>query len=134
MIRVVLDTNILVSALLSPEGPPALLFRTALLGQENRLCVSGEVYAEYDEVIRRPNLRRSESQIAATLRSIREMGIWVKPHEKVSGCLDPDDNIFLECAQAADADFLVTGNVKHFPAIWKNTRIVTVRQFLNEFG
>jgi predicted nucleic acid-binding protein len=44
---------------------------------------------------------------------------------------DPDDNIFLECADAARADFLITGNRKHFPAFWKNTKIITPREFVN---
>ena len=44
---------------------------------------------------------------------------------------DPDDNIFVECADAARADFLITGNRKHFPAFWKNTKIVTPREFVS---
>jgi len=93
--------------------------------------VSGDIYAEYEEVIHRPRFRRSESEIAAILRSIRENGFWVKPTGKVRACSDPDDDIFLECAQAADAHYLITGNVKHFPAVWANTQIVTARQFLD---
>jgi predicted nucleic acid-binding protein len=59
MIRVVLDTNIIVSALLQPLGPPAQVFLLAISGSI-RLCMSGDVYAEYEEVIRRPRLRRDE--------------------------------------------------------------------------
>lgn len=65
MIRVVLDTNIIVSALLSPLGPPAQVFSLAVDGVV-QLCVSGKVYDEYDEVIRRPHLGRSEKVIAAS--------------------------------------------------------------------
>ena len=43
---------------------------------------------------------------------------------------DPDDIIFLECAETAGADYLVTGNRKHYPAEWKKTRIVTAREFI----
>jgi putative PIN family toxin of toxin-antitoxin system len=116
MIRVVLDTNILISALLSPQGPPMQVLLMVILQSDTQLCVSGDVYAEYEEVIRRPRLNRTESEIAATLRAVRENGLWVIPTEKVRACLDPDDDIFLECAQAAAAKFLVTGNVKDFPA------------------
>jgi putative PIN family toxin of toxin-antitoxin system len=59
MIRVVLDTNILVSALLSPQGPPAQVFMIAILDPDTQLCVSGDIFAEYEEVIRRSRLRRS---------------------------------------------------------------------------
>jgi putative PIN family toxin of toxin-antitoxin system len=133
MIRVVLDTNIIVSALLQPLGPPAQIFLLAV-GDSMQLCISGEVYAEYEEVIRRPRFRREERVIAAALNIIRDKGFWVKTTEKVLACTDPDDDVFLECAQAAGAAYLVTGNVKHFPATWRSTRIVTARRFLEIMG
>jgi putative PIN family toxin of toxin-antitoxin system len=134
MIRVVLDTNILISALLSPNGPPAQVFLMSILDTDTQLCVSGDIFAEYEEVIRRPRFNRSDREIEATLRTIRERGVWMKPAEEVYVCSDPDDNVFLECAQAADAHYLVTGNAKHFPAAWADTQIVTARQFLDAVG
>jgi uncharacterized protein len=129
MIRVVIDTNIIVSALLQPLGPPAQVF-SLVRGMSIQLCVSGEVYAEYEEVIRRPRFRRDEAVINAVLGAIRERGFWVKPTQVVRECADPDDDIFLECAQAARAAYLVTGNLRHFPATWLDIRIVTARQLL----
>ena len=131
MIRVVLDTNILISTLLQPQSLPARVFLTALAGTKAQLCVSGGIYAEYEDVIRRPKFNRSEMVIEQALRAIRQNGFWSKPSEKVRACADPDDDIFLECSQAARAHYLVTGNLKHFPANWANTQIVTARQFLN---
>jgi predicted nucleic acid-binding protein len=49
----------------------------------------------------------------------------------VRACFDPDDDIFLESAQAAAAHYLVTGNTKDFPAAWVGTQILTARQFLD---
>jgi putative PIN family toxin of toxin-antitoxin system len=109
MIRVVLDTNIIVSALSQPLGAPAQGFFLALSGSL-QLCITGSVYAEYEEVIGRPRLRRDQNVIGATLQAIREKGLWVKPSEVVRACADPDDDIFLECAQAAQATYVVTGN------------------------
>ncbi len=130
MIRVVLDTNVIVSALLQPLGPPAqvLLLATGGLIQ---LCVSGRTYAEYEAVIRRPRFDRDESVIAAMLTTIREQSLWVRPAASVTACLDPDDDMFLECAQEGRADYLVTGNLKHFPESWLDTRIVNPRRFLD---
>jgi hypothetical protein len=54
MIRAVLDTNILVSALLRPQGLPGRVFLMTLAGTRAQLCVSGDIYAEYEEVIQRP--------------------------------------------------------------------------------
>jgi predicted nucleic acid-binding protein len=48
----------------------------------------------------------------------------------LSVAFDPDDNIFLECAQEADANYLVTGNKRDFPAQWRNTRIVNARELI----
>jgi predicted nucleic acid-binding protein len=44
---------------------------------------------------------------------------------------DLDDNVFLECADKAGADYLITGNQKHFPQFWKKTKIITSRQFIS---
>jgi len=51
--------------------------------------------------------------------------------QKVRAQTGPDDNIFLEYAQTPGANYLVTGNLKHCPAIWAGTLIVTARQFLD---
>ena len=56
------------------------------------------------------------------------------PSFRPAACMsqtDPDDNMFLECADAARADYLVTGNQKHFPRFWKNTKIITTREFIS---
>jgi putative PIN family toxin of toxin-antitoxin system len=83
MIRVVIDTNIIVSALLQPLGPPAQVFLLAVSGSI-QLCITGEVYAEYEEVIRRPRFRRDESVIIAALDSIREK-VFGSARRKASG-------------------------------------------------
>jgi predicted nucleic acid-binding protein len=72
MIGVVLDTNIVVSALLIPHGPPARVFLMAMQNQGTRLYA--EVFAEYEEVLNRPKFNFTVSAIAATLRSFRERG------------------------------------------------------------
>jgi putative PIN family toxin of toxin-antitoxin system len=130
MIRVVLDTNIFVSALLNPLGLPARTFLATISGGIARLCLSAEVYAEYEEVISRPKFNRSGQVVEETLRTIRQNALWVKPSETVRICSDSDDDIFLECCQAARAHYLVTGHLKDFPPEWAETRIVTARQFL----
>ena len=88
MIRVVLDTNIVVSALLQPLGPPAQVLVLGLSGSI-QLCVSGSIYAEYEEVISRPRLGRSAELISSTLRAIREKSFWVRPHGNRTGLFRP---------------------------------------------
>lgn len=55
----------------------------------------------------------------------------VIPSRDLQVAQDPDDNIFLECPDAARADYLVTGNQRHFPRFWKQTTVVTSREFLS---
>jgi putative PIN family toxin of toxin-antitoxin system len=81
-----------------------------------------------------PRFQRSEEIIAGTLQAIREKEAWVRPTERLTVCPDPDDDIFLECAVAAKADYIVTGNLKHFPASWAGSRIVTPRRLLDDFS
>ena len=131
MIRVVLDTNILISALLTPEGPPSLTLRMTLFRADLQLCVTGQIFNEYADVIRRPRFQRSDQEIQELLAAIRAEAFWLRSSVSVHACTDPDDNIFLECAQAAEADYLVTGNLWHFPDQWLTTRIVSPRDFLH---
>src|SRR5437660_1731697 len=74
MIRVVMDTRILVSALLQPLGLPAAVLMLALSG-EAQLCVSDAIFAEYTRVIRHPHLKRPPAVIEGTLQSIRKLVI-----------------------------------------------------------
>ena len=53
------------------------------------------------------------------------------PSRHLQVAQDTDDNLFLECADAARADYLVTGNQRHFPKFWKQTKVVTSREFLD---
>ena len=103
MIRIVLDTNIFISSLLQPRGIPAEVLTLVLVGERVRLCISAEIYSEYEEVIRRPRFRRGEQEIVDALRAIRERGLWIKPSHRIQACSDPDDDVFLECADAAKA-------------------------------
>ena len=79
MIRLVLDTNILISALLQPVGLPAQVFLMTTPGTGFQLCISGDIYAEYEEVIRRPRFHQTEAAIELALRAVRQNGHWVKP-------------------------------------------------------
>jgi|SRR5271165_288429 len=129
MIRVVIDTNVVISATLRSGGLPEAVFNLAV-NRRVQLCVSEAILAEYEEVLRRPRLNIRLEKVAVALTRIREAAVCVAPAATVTACSDPDDNIFLECAEAAQADYVVTGNAADFPAQWATTRVVTPRQFL----
>jgi putative PIN family toxin of toxin-antitoxin system len=129
--RVVLDTNVVVSACLTPGGAAATIVELALLGTFT-LCISPDVLDEYREVLARTKFSRQHERIKILLDGIADVAVMVAPKHRVSILQDYEDNRFLECAVAAEADFLVTGNLKHFPAAFKNVRMVSPRDFLVE--
>jgi putative PIN family toxin of toxin-antitoxin system len=133
MIRVVLDTNIIVSAYLNEDGQPFRILKLALAGAID-LYASEPILEEYKELLQRKSYPMDSRRAALFHKKIRNASTVVKPAIKLSETTDPDDNIFLECAQAAKAEYLVTGNLRHFPTRWKYTRIVLPRQFIELWG
>lgn len=129
MIRVVLDTNIVVSSQMHSAGLPAVIFNLAINQRMVELCISAPVLAEYADVLNRPRLKIPPVQVELVLSAMQSIARLVTPTETVTAASDPDDNVFLECAQAAQAEYLITGNIRHFPESWGVTRIVTVREF-----
>jgi uncharacterized protein len=128
-VRVVLDTNVVVSAHLNEKGYERGVFDLALAGKL-RLAVSNAILTEYDAVLRRPELGLAPRQVSASLRLIRSKGQIIAPQRELSIAGEPADNRFLECAEAARADFLVTGNKRHFPKQWRQTAVVNARELL----
>ena len=129
-LRLVIDTNVLISAAIKPAG----LQRTVLLlaiARPARLYVSRPILEEYREVLGRPDLRIRKGLRQQLLQLIKNHGYTVVPTRRLDITSDPDDNMFLECADAARADYLVTGNQKHFPRFWKKTKIITTREFVS---
>jgi len=128
-LRLVIDTNVLVSAAIKPAG----LQRTVLLlavTKPARLYVSRAILEEYREVLGRPELRIRKGARQQLLQLIKNHSFTMVPARRLDVAADPDDNIFLECADAAHADYLITGNLKHFPRFWKETKIITPREFI----
>lgn len=129
-LRLVLDTNVVVSAALKPEG----LQRTMLLlaiTKPARWYVSDAILLEYSAVLARPELKIRKSLRQQFLQLIKKHSRVVAPSRLPQVTFDPADNIFIECADAARADYLLTGNERHFPRFWKNTKIINSREFLN---
>lgn len=127
--KVVLDTNVVVSAHLKAGGLEAFVLDLAL-ASKLQLYVSPDLLAEYEEVLRRPRFRIDPKKVTQSLRLIKKRARGVKPTLTLSVSPDPDDNRFLECAEAANADYLVTGNRRHFPAKYRNTLVVNARQLI----
>ena len=128
-LRLVFDTNGLVSEALKPEGLQRTAFLLAIT-KPARLYVSAAIMDEYAEVLARPGLGIPKGARLQMLQLIKNRGHLVAPSQRLDVCGDADDNIFLECADVARADYLITGNLKHFPAFWKSTKAITAREFV----
>lgn len=129
MLKVVYDTNVVVSAVLKSESIPSSLLALALQDQV-KLCLSPAIFDEYREVLNRPKFGLQSSAIEHLLREMRAHALLVRPTEPIANPLDEKDSLFLECAVATGAQYLVTGNIKHFPASpFRQTKIVTPSAF-----
>lgn len=129
-LRLVIDTNVVVSAALKPEGLERTVFLLATT-KPARWYVSGPIMEEYSAVLARPELKIRKSLRLQVIQLIKNHTHSVTPSQLPQVTTDPDDNIFLECADAARADYLVTGNQRHFPRFWKKTKIIHSREFLD---
>lgn len=128
-LRLVLDTNVVVSAVLKPDG----LQRTVLLlamSKPARWYVSRAILLEYQAVLSRPELGIRRGLRNQFLQLISRKVHTVATARPLNITPDPGDNKFLECADAARADFFITGNLRHFPAYWKRTKVVSSRDFM----
>ena len=130
MIRVVIDTSVLVSAVISPTGPNAQLF-DALAAREIRPYLTEAVLEEYYRVFDYEHLQRYDRRRIARLRGILErIAVRVKSGGRLKVSGHESDNRIYECAVAAKADYIITENTKHFKKPYKTTKIINARQLL----
>jgi len=128
-LRLVIDTNVVISAALKTQG----LERVALIiavTKPARLYVSDPILDEYSEVLARRILHIRKGIRAQILQMIRNRSFLVSPQRTLDVTSDPGDNVFLECAEAARADYLITGNRRRFPRFWRSTKVVSSREFI----
>jgi putative PIN family toxin of toxin-antitoxin system len=129
-VRVVLDTNILVSACWKSGGLEAWVVNMAIRG-EITACLSAEILAEYRDVLSRPKLAAVSVRAQEILPALERASIHVQSGAQLAESIDDDDNRFIECAVAAGAEYLITGNLRHYPAVWGVTHVVNARMFLS---
>ena len=129
MLRAVLDTHVVISAHLSPEGQQALILGLAL-AEHFRCFVSDALLEEYEGVLRRERFGLDPRSVVQSMKIIRRTMTLVIPKKKLDVTIDTDDNKVVECALEARADYIVTGNIRHFPSRLEDIRIVLPRQFL----
>jgi putative PIN family toxin of toxin-antitoxin system len=131
--RAVIDTNILVSALLSAGGPPAAVVRQ-MVAQTLQPVVCMAIVDEYRAVLPRPQLRLRASDIDELLSLIEAQAAWVDvpAYSGQRPLPDPADWPFIACALAAGCP-VITGNARDFPAAL-GVSVMTARQWVDGPG
>lgn len=125
----VIDTNVLISALLRWDSVPGAVLEQALVGSIVPL-LSDEIMKEYEEVLRRKKFPFQKQDILTLTDGIRKRGVFLDPAKIEENLPDPKDAVFYAVtmeARKGDDAYLVTGNTKHFPL---KPFVVTPREML----
>jgi len=125
----VIDTNVLVSALLSPKNDSATVqVIEKVLKREITILYSDEILNEYTDVLNRKKFNFSKDAIDYLIDAIKTFGILKNPSDAEIILPDIKDVPFYKIILEDEDNYLVTGNIKHFP---KSSRIITAREMIN---
>jgi putative PIN family toxin of toxin-antitoxin system len=139
MIRAVLDTNIIVSALITKKlSPPEIIFR-AFIAQRFILVTSGLILNEVEEVLNRGYLAEvhgwKPAQVRSRVETMAQLSLVVPDAPLLEpASLDPDDDMFLAAALLGRVQYVVSGDKKHLLNMgsYQGIPIITARQFVTE--
>ena len=136
MQKIIIDTNVLVSALIQ-RSYPFFIVDNAFLDKNIQWCISDPILAEYHAVLSRPKFSKYPGFIASAeslLAHIELLAIKYVPSISINIIDDPDDNKFIELAHECGADFLITGNMNDFLITnYQQTRILTPKEYWEQF-
>jgi uncharacterized protein len=129
--RIVLDTNVLVSGLLTPFGSSGeiirMVFSSVLI-----LCTDARILSEYREVLYRPKFQFDQDKVAILIDFITQYGQLISSLPLQTPLPDPDDEAFLEAAIAGRVKALITGNKIHYPsASRKGIDVLSPSEFID---
>ncbi|MDR3011877.1 MAG: putative toxin-antitoxin system toxin component, PIN family [Chitinispirillales bacterium] len=129
--RVVVDCNLLISAFGWGGKPHALMGR--VVDGWDTLFVTDDILGELEETVEKPHLAAVKNRLMTVVSFIRKYSqtVVILPHHKTNVCRDKDDNMYLECADAANVDYIISGD-KHLRELgeYKDIKIVNVSEYL----
>lgn len=130
--KVVIDTNVLVSALLSPFGGPSQILEL-VSARKITLLIDTRIFAEYCEVLKRKRFCFPPDLQNKSLKRISEIALWISSEPMNIKLSDSEDRMFVEVAATGNADALITGNIKHFPISTLKKKVFTPSEFLTYY-
>jgi len=131
-VNVVVDTNVIVSALINPSGVPASIL-SLVMEDKISVCYDARILYEYMEVLSRPRFGFTKTEISTLVDLVKENGTVVAPKKLSITMKDPDNAAFAEVAYGGQARYLITGNKVHFPRVIFKTKVVSPAEFIKEF-
>jgi len=134
--KIVVDANMFISALIWDGNPESVIDRAA--DRSDLLFISDAIVDEIERTLRKPKFGRSEDRVVSFVSYIKKIGktVTISPQHRITGvCRDPDDDKYIECALAAGADYIISGDrdlleLKEYGGI----KIVNARDYLNIVG
>lgn len=130
--RLILDTNVLVSALIQ-RNYPYFIVDHVLADSNLQLCISDKLFAEYVDVLNREKFSRFpdfHARAQSLLADLESRSLKFEPTQRINIITDDADNRLLELAETCHADYIVTGNTNDFTmSEYKKTRIVSPKEF-----
>jgi putative PIN family toxin of toxin-antitoxin system len=128
--KIVLDTNVLVSGLITPFGSSGEILRMIFSG-ELTLCLDARILAEYRDVLLRPKFKFNKEHISTLLDYIRQNSIFLSASPLKQHLPDIDDEPFLEVAITGKSSSLITGNLIHYPfELRQGIRVLSPSEFM----
>jgi putative PIN family toxin of toxin-antitoxin system len=112
--KVVLDTNIIVSAFLNPKGIPGEIV-SLVLTRKMKLCYDNKIFSEYSDVLMRSKFDFDNELVNAFLGFIKINGEYTIAESQNIQFNDEDDKMFYDVFKSSGAEYLITGNKKHYP-------------------
>lgn len=127
--KVVIDTNVIVSALLSPYSYSSQVLRSVLTKKID-IALDSRIISEYREVLMRPKFDFELDNVKIITDYLYDIAEKVIAPPVSISLPDPDDKMFYEVAISSNAEYLITGNKKHFPkSICKDIKIISPKEF-----
>jgi len=131
LILIVLDTNVIVSGLLSSQASPGKII-DPIMANVIQVAYDDRILGEYEDVLSRPELHIRPARVNAVVTHIELSGKYtISEPLSTEGYNDPDDIMFAEVLVASEADAMVTGNLRHYePLMEQNLPVLSPTQFL----
>ena len=133
---IIVDTNILVSSILGKSYPHRIVYDLILTEKVHHL-ISDEIFREFEDTLSHKKFEKIQSfkdEALDLLSEIKTISIVKNPTFKLAVLQDIDDNKFLELALLCRADFLITGNSRHFTyGLFESTEIISPEKYWNTY-